>query len=118
MSLFAVSATEIDPPKDQNGQAKDPLHWLLLTTERPEDGESDAIHAARVLTWYRKRWTLETWFKTLKQGTRIKDRRLNTAADLCKCLAFDAITAVRVADLSRLAHEQPDTPATIAYQSG
>ena len=26
LSLFAVSATEIDPPKDQSGKAKDQLH--------------------------------------------------------------------------------------------
>ncbi len=33
----------------------DPLHWLLQTTERPAEGEADAVHAATVLGWYRLR---------------------------------------------------------------
>ena len=106
LAVLAVSATEID-----NGEDK-PLHWLLLTTERPAEGQSPADHAETVLDWYRKRWVIETWFKTLKNGTRIKDRRLSDADDLSKCLAFDAITACRVADLAVLAREHPGTPAT------
>ena len=40
LSLFAVSATEI------NADGDDPLHWLPLTTEHPAEGEVDAVHAA------------------------------------------------------------------------
>ena len=36
--------------------ATNPLHWLLLTTERPAEGQAAAVHAATVLDWYRKRW--------------------------------------------------------------
>ena len=109
LPMFAVSATEIDADGD------DPLHWLLLTTERPAEGEADAIHAATLLDWYRARWAVETWFRTLKTGTRIKDRRLDSADDLRKCLAFDAITAVHVADITTLARECPETPATEVF---
>ena len=98
LSMLAVSATETDAP-----DGAEPLHWLLLTSERPAEGEADAVRAAEVLDWHRKRWTVETWFKTLKSGTRIKDRRLNDAEDLRKCLAFDAVTAVHVADLTMIA---------------
>ncbi len=48
----------------------------------------------------------------LKTGTRIKDRRLDNAADLRKCLAFDAVTAVHV--LTVLV--RPETPATKVFQ--
>ena len=109
LPMLAVSATEIEADGD------DPLHWLLLTTERPAEGETDAMHAATVLDWYRRRWTIETWFRTLKTGTRIKDRRLDSADDLRKCLAFDAVTAVHVADLTVLARERPETPAAEAF---
>ena len=51
----------------------------------------------------------------MKTGTRIKDRRLDSADDLRKCLAFDAVTAVHVADLTVLARERPETPATEAF---
>ena len=110
LPMFAVSATETEV-----ADGDDPLHWLLLTTERPAEGETDGMHAATVLDWYRRRWTVETWFRTLKTGTRIKDRRLDSADDLRKCLAFDAVTAVHVADLTVLARERPETPATEVF---
>jgi len=110
VSLFAVSATEVDAAEKDK-----PLHWLLLTTEHPAPDEAPAMFATTLLDWYRKRWTIETWFKTLKTGTRIKDRRLDTASDLQKCLAFDAVTACRVADMTERAREHPEFPATDMY---
>ena len=95
--MLAVSATETDAP-----DGAEPLHWLLPASERPAEGEADAVRAAEVLDWHRRGRTVETWFRTLKSGTRIKDRRLNDADDLRKCLAFDAVTAVHVADLTMM----------------
>ncbi len=83
------------------------LHWMLLTTE----GRAD-VETARTLLWYELRWRIERFFHALKQGTRIEDRRLDHADDLRTCLAFDAITAFRVWDLTHLARERPDDPAT------
>ncbi len=101
--MFAVSVTEIEADGD------DPLHWLLLATEHPAEGEADTVHATTVLGWYRLTWTVETWFRTLKTGTQTKDRRLDSADDLSKCLSFDAVTAAHVADITVLARERPDT---------
>ncbi len=110
LPVFAVSAAETEPPGGDG-----PLHWLLLTTERPAAGEADAGHAAAVLGWHRTGLGIGTWFRTLKTGTRIRDRRLGGADDLRKCLAFDAVTACRIADLAVLARERPETPATEAF---
>ncbi len=63
------------------------------------------------MTWYEKRWLIEEFFGGLKVGTRIKDRKLNLADDLRKCLAFDAVTASRVMSIERLARSMPDAPA-------
>ncbi len=95
--MIAVSALEENPP----------LHWMLLTTE----GEAGLETARTSLRRYALRWRIERFFHALKVGTRIKDRRLDAAGDLKKCLAFDAITAFRVRDLTRLARERPDDPA-------
>ncbi len=108
LPMLAVLATETD--------ADSPLHWLLLTTERPPDRETDAAHAATVLDWYCQRWTIKDWFQTLKSGNRIRNRRLDGAIDLRKCLAFDAVTAVHVADRAILARKRPETPATEALR--
>ena len=102
VDMLVVSATEPDPPA-----GKDPLNWLLLSTE----GSADAETARTVVTWYERRWTIEEYFKVLKTGTRVEDRKLDHADDLRKCVAFDAITACHVFDLERIARDKPDTPA-------
>ena len=61
--------------------------------------------------WYEARWGIEEYFRVLKTGTRIEDRRLQEADALVKCLAFDAVTAWRVFSLERYARDEPETPA-------
>ena len=103
-TMLAVSAIEPNPPA-----GKDPLNWLLLTTE----GQADAETANTVISWYERQWTIEECFKVLKVRTRIKDRRLNDADEFRKCLAFDVITACHVFDLERIrmARDRPTTSA-------
>ncbi len=103
LSMMAVRVTEPAPPP-----GRDPLDWMLLTTE----GDVTADDALKTVSFYERRWWIEEYFKALKVGTRIKDRRLNQADDLRKCLAFDAITACRVMTVERLARSAPDTPAS------
>ena len=98
-------------PATGTGADGEPAGRLLPTTCRPAEGEADAMHAGTVLDRYRRRRTIETWSGTLKSGTRIRDRRLDHAGDPGKCLAFDAITAMHVADLTVMARERPGTPA-------
>ncbi len=109
LRLLAVRVREPEPPA-----GKESLDWLLLTTE----GEPPAGNALRVAGWYEKRWLIEEWFRALKTGTRIKDRRLNAADSLCCCLAFDAITACTVMSKDRKVNNpgasarQPAPPRT------
>ena len=102
LDMLAVSAFEPDPPSGKEG-----LHWVLLTTE----GDETAEDAVRTVKWYEARWSIEEYFKALKTGTGIKERRFDCADDLRKCLAFDVVTAYRVFDLERMAREKPDIPA-------
>ncbi len=103
LPVVAVSVTEPAPPPD-----RDPLDWMLLTTQ----GEATAADALETVARYERRWLIEEFFRALKVGTRIEDRRLDEADDLRKCLAFDAITACRVMTIERLARSQGDTPAS------
>ncbi len=102
LRMLAVRVLEPDPR-----DGKEPLDWLLLTTE----GGPDAENALRVAGWCERRWLIEEWFAAVKTGTRIKGRRLNAADDLRRYLAFDAITACTVMSVERLARSAPDTPA-------
>ncbi len=103
LSRMAVRVTEPDPPA-----GRDPLDGMLLTTE----GDGTAADALKTVSFYERRGWIEEYFKALKVGTRIEDRRLNPADDLRKCLAFDAITACRVLTVEHLARSEPDTPAS------
>ncbi len=100
--MLAVSVRERRPPPD-----REPLHGVLRTTE----GGPDLEHARRIVAGYEARWTLEEYFRVLKVGTRIENRRLDDADDLRKTLAFEAGTAGRIMNLERLARDRPNQPA-------
>ena len=102
VSAWAVRVLETAPPAGQP-----PLEWLLLSSE----GGRTAEWAERIVGWYEARWGIEEYFRVLKSGTRIEDRRLREADALIKCLAFDAISAWRVFSLDRYARDAPGTPA-------
>ena len=92
VSAWVVRVLETDPPAEH-----EPLEWLLVSSE----GGPTAEWAERIVGWYEARWSIEEYFRVLKSGTRIEDRRLQEADALVKCLAFDAITAWRVCSLDR-----------------
>ena len=102
LGMLAVSAVEADPPA-----GTEPAAWLLLASA----GEACAEDARAAVRRYRKRWTIEEFFRVLKSGLRVEERRFDHAEDLRKCLAFDAATACRVFDIARAAKETPDAPA-------
>ncbi len=93
LRMLAVRVLEIDPPPS----AAEPLDWLLLATF----GDATPNHALQLAYWYEKRWLIEEYFGGLKVGDRIKDRKLNSAHDLRKCLAFDAVTACAAISIAR-----------------
>ena len=106
--MAAVSARGQDPPRRRaTGRKSEPLHWMPLATE----GEAGPGTAGAALRWYELRWRTGRFLHALKAGTRVEDRRLDEADGLRKRLAFDAVTAFRVWDLSLLARERPDDPA-------
>ncbi len=102
VTAWVVRVLETDPPAGQ-----EPLEWLLVSSE----GGPTAEWAERIVGWYEARWGIEEYFRVLKTGTRIEDRRLQEAEALVKCLAFDAVTAWRVFSLDRYARDEPETPA-------
>ena len=99
---WVVQVREPRPPA-----GSEPLEWLLLSS----DGEPTAEAAARIARRYEARWGIEEFFRVLKSGARIQDRRLRDRDSLAKCLAFDAVAAWRLFALDRYARDAPRTPA-------
>lgn len=91
--LHLVDIREVSAP---DGVA--PIHWRLLTTHRV-----DTIDQARLmLDFYRKRWIIEEFFRTLKSaGFQIEMAEISGPDAMMKFLALVAIAAVTVTQLVR-----------------
>jgi hypothetical protein len=84
LTLRMVDVREVDTPAGE-----DPVHWRLLTTHQVED----TAKALEIVLWYRRRWTIEQLFRTLKtQGLDIESSQIESA-DALQRLAFVALVA-------------------------
>lgn len=89
--LAVVDVEEGDPPPGET-----PVHWLLLTSHAL-DGLADA---ERIIGCYRRRWSIEQVFRTLKgQGFDIEQSQIVEAERLTKLLMAALIAAVAVLQL-------------------
>ena len=105
VSLVVIA--EIDPPKDA-----EPILWRLLTTH----AVADAAMAWRVVGWYRMRWTIEQFFRTLKrQGLRLEDSQVESAERLIKLTAIAARAACVIMQLVQSRDGRTAQDAAIAF---
>ena len=105
--LWAVWAHECDPP-----EGVEALDWMLLTTVAVNDFEE----ALERLAWYRRRWGIEVYHRTLKSGCRIEERQLGAAERIEGCLAIDLVVAWRIYHLTMLGRETPDVPCSVYFK--
>ena len=88
-----VDIREVDAPAGAV-----PIHWRLLTSHEV----NDAGVARKMVDFYRKRWIIEDYFRTLKtSGFRIEDANISDPEVMLKFLALAAIAAVTVTQLLR-----------------
>ena len=101
VTVWAVYAREQEPGPD----VKAPLEWMFLTTvETNSFGEACERIGRR---------GIEVYYRTLKSGCRIEDRRLDNAARLEACLAIDMVVAWRIYMLTKQGRETPDIPCDV-----
>jgi len=91
--LTLVDILETTPPS-----VGEPIHWRLLTTHAV-----DSVGAARmVLDFYRRRWIIEDYFRTLKTaGFDIEAATLEEPAATARLVGAAACAAVTVMQLVR-----------------
>jgi hypothetical protein len=91
VAVSLVEVAEIDAP-----DGAEPILWRLLTTHDVED----SAMAWRVVGWYRQRWIIEQFFRTLKQqGLQLEDSQLESAERLLKLTAIAARAACIIMQL-------------------
>lgn len=102
-----VQVVEPNPPTKA-----EPVDWILLTTHDVGTLEQ----AWRIVEWYRRRWIIEQFFRTMKQqGLRIEDSQLTTADRLCKMIAIAASAAAIVMQLVQARDGRDAQPADLAF---
>jgi hypothetical protein len=79
LQLNLVRVRESNPPANEQA-----VEWLLYTTE-PIDTKEQVL---RVVDWYRARWTIEEFFKALKQGCALEKRQLGDFHGLTNATAL------------------------------
>jgi hypothetical protein len=90
LTLQVVDVREIDPPEGEEA-----AHWRLLTSHKIETAED----ARRIVGFYRKRWTIEQVFRTMKtKGFRIEALR-QQEEPLKKLVTAILIAAITVMQL-------------------
>jgi hypothetical protein len=88
------------------------VHWILLTSHPVET--LDQAH--RIVDWYRRRWTIEQFFRTLKrQGLRVEDSQITQADRLCKMVAIAAKAAAIILMLVQARDGKSCQPAEAAF---
>jgi hypothetical protein len=108
VELTLVEAVELEPP-----QGVEPVHWRLLTTHQV----NKAMDAWQIVDWYRRRWTIEQFFRVLKtQGFRIEDSQLDSADTLLKLIAVAAKAAVISLQLVQVRDGRSNLHASVAFE--
>jgi hypothetical protein len=99
VTAHVVQVREVHPPAGE-----DAVEWLLVTT-LPIASDDDV---RTVIHYYTVRWTIEVFFRILKSGCRVEERRFERVARLERCLAVYLIVAWRTLYVCRLSRSCPD----------
>ena len=107
LTLWAVYAIEVSPVSE-----KDAVEWMLLTTLEVNDLEQ----ALEKIDWYKRRWGIEEYHRTIKSGCHIENRQLADRTVWENCLAIDLVVAWRIEHIKKLARQTPQAPCTVAFE--
>jgi hypothetical protein len=107
VAVQVVLVREIAPPSGD-----EPVEWLLLTSLPVDDAEQ----ARQVIQYYCTRWMIEIFFRTLKQGCRVEERRFEHIDRLLPCVALFLIIAWRTLYVCRLSRSVPGISCEAVFE--
>jgi hypothetical protein len=99
IDVWVVDLRETCPPKGE-----EPLVWTLVTTLEIANKKA----ALQVMDYYKMRWTIELYFKTLKTGCSIEACRMNEARKLMSYISLQSIFAWRLLWMTFLNRHSPE----------
>ena len=102
-SLLPIDVTLISVTSKDRVNGK-PISWKLLTDRKVQTEKE----LREIVLWYKVRWQIELFFKTLKTGCQIEASRLTDLRKLKPFLIMKSITAYRVLSLTNYAKSSPN----------
>lgn len=107
LDVFAIHAIEDSPPAGAEA-----LEWMLLTSV-PTHSADQALER---LSWYARRWTIETWHRVIKSGCRIEARQFGTIERFLRATALYAVIAWRILYATLLARLDGGLPCEVVLE--
>lgn len=108
LPVHAVLVSEVSPPPGEP-----PVEWLLLTTLPITTAEA----VRQIVEFYRLRFLIEVYFRTLKSGCRIEQRQFEYVERFSACLAVCEVIAWRILHLTHLARSQPERSCATVFSA-
>lgn len=105
-----VNVVLVREPKPPAGEP--PVEWLLVTTlpiDTPEQVRT-------IVEYYCVRWCIEVFFRTLKSGCRVEQRRFEHLDRLLPCLALYLVAAWRTLYVCRMGRSCPDVDCEAIFE--
>jgi len=103
-----VDVREVSPPED----GSEAVHWRLLTTH----AVADLAEARRVVDLYRRRWSIEEFFRTLKTaGFDIEAADIGDPQAMINFVAAATVAAVTVRQLVQAREGKTNQPLADAF---
>ena len=106
-----VNAILVREPSPPPGEA--PIEWILLTSLPIATLEE----VLAIIRYYTVRWMIEIYFRTLKSGCRIEERRFETLRRMLACTAIYMIVAWRTLFVCRLGRSCPEMPCDLVFEA-
>ena len=107
VTVNVVLVREVDPPEDDVA-----VEWLLLTSLPVDELEQVRL----VIQYYCVRWMIEVFFRVLKSGCRVEERRFEHIDRLLACLAVYLIVAWRTLYVCRLGRSCPEVSCEAVFE--
>jgi hypothetical protein len=111
-TLPAVTANVVLVREENPPAGDEPVEWLLLTSLPIDTVE----HVRLVIQYYCVRWMIEVFFRVLKQGCRVEDRRFEEIGRLLTALAVYLIVAWRTLYVCRLGRSCPEISCEAVFE--
>lgn len=102
-----VLVRELNPPRGD-----EPVEWVLVTT-LPINTTEDI---STIIQYYTVRWLIEVFFRVLKSGCRVEERRFEHIDRLLPCLAVYVIVAWRTMMVCRMGRSCPDIDCEAIFE--